>query len=341
MSISFQYRSRVLTIVISGILLILTVLASISIGIYSVPLHAVFEVIKFHFFGGPAINNVYETIVWDIRIPRILMGAIIGMALAISGATYQGIFRNPLVSPFILGISSGAAFGASLAIMFPVPFSAQISAFIFGMIAVFAAYSLARVRGRTPLVTLLLAGVILGSFFDAMVAIFQYLAAEYQLKAIVFWLMGGLYRIEWNDLINLGFLIPFGIILLILHAWKLNVLSMGDEEARALGINVERLKLALITVATFITSLSVSISGIIGWVGLMIPHASRLIIGPDHRFLLPLSAIMGAIFLIICDTIARTITTGEVPLGIVTSVLGAPYLIYLIRSKKTSFFGGD
>jgi iron complex transport system permease protein len=200
---------------------------------------------------------------------------------------------------------------------------------------------LARVRGKTPLVTLLLAGVILGSFFNAMVAIFQYIASEYQLKAIVFWLMGGLYHIGWKDLVSVGILIPIGIILLMLYSWKLNILSMGDEEARALGINTERLKIVLITLATFITSLSVSVAGIIGWVGLMIPHASRLIIGPDHRFLIPLSALMGGIFLIVCDTIARTITTGEVPLGIVTSILGAPYLIYLLRTKKTQFFGGE
>jgi iron complex transport system permease protein len=340
--IDFSYKSKILIIGFTGLLLFATIILSISLGRYNVPVFDVFDVIKCHIFGGVCSNDIYDTIVWDIRIPRVLMGMLIGMALATSGATYQGVFRNPLVSPFILGVSSGAAFGASLSIMFPtIPFSIQISAFIFGMVAVFGAYSLARVRGKTPLVTLLLAGVILGSFFNAMVAIFQYIASEYQLKAIVFWLMGGLYHIGWKDLVSVGILIPIGIILLMLYSWKLNILSMGDEEARALGINTERLKIVLITLATFITSLSVSVAGIIGWVGLMIPHASRLIIGPDHRFLIPLSALMGGIFLIVCDTIARTITTGEVPLGIVTSILGAPYLIYLLRTKKTQFFGGE
>ena len=342
-NVNFEYKTKILIIGFTGFLLLSTMLMSISVGVYNIPVFEVFEVMKYHILGnGHITNNIYDTIVWDIRIPRVLMGMLIGMALATSGATYQGVFRNPLVSPFILGISSGAALGASLSIMFSsIPFSIQFSAFIFGMIAVFGAYSLARVRGKTPLVTLLLAGVILGSFFSAMVAVFQYIATESQLKAIVFWLMGGLYHIGWKEVYSVGVLIPLGVILLMVYAWRLNIISMGDEEARALGINTERLKIILITIATFITSLSVSVAGIIGWVGLMIPHASRLIVGPDHRFLLPLSALMGGIFLILCDTISRTITTGEIPLGIITSILGAPYLIYLLRSKKTQFFGGE
>ncbi|WP_423792014.1 FecCD family ABC transporter permease [Methanocaldococcus indicus] len=304
----------------------------LCIGKYYIPIN---EIITLNLS-----KEIYKTIIFDIRLPRIIMAILVGAALAVSGATYQGVFRNPLVSPYILGVSSGAAFGAALSIIFPeFPLSLQLSAFVFGLLTVYLAYSLARVRGRVPLVTLLLAGVILGSFFSAMVAIFQYIATEAQLKAIVFWLMGGLYSASWDDVKTTGILIPIGIILLQIYSWKLNVLSLGDDEARALGINTERLKILLITLATFITSLAVSVTGIIGWVGLMMPHAARLIIGPDHRYLLPLSASFGAIFLLICDTIARTITTGEVPLGIVTSLLGAPYLIYLIRNKKNLFFG--
>ncbi|WP_456419482.1 FecCD family ABC transporter permease [Methanocaldococcus infernus] len=339
--VDFSYRSKIFIIGFSAFLLFATMLISISVGAYNVPINEVFKVLMAHIFGKE-ITGIYNTIVWDIRVPRVIVGMLIGMALATSGATYQGVFRNPLVSPFILGVSAGAAFGAALSIMYSfIPLSAQISAFIFGMIAVFATYSLARVRGRTPLVTLLLAGVILGSFFNALVAIFQYFASEAQLKAIVFWIMGGLYHVGWKDVYSVGLLIPLGILAIMSYSWKLNILSLGDEEARALGINTERLKIILIILSTFITPLVVSVAGIIGWVGLMIPHASRLILGPDHRFLLPMSAIFGGIFLIICDTIARTITTGEVPLGIVTSILGAPYLIYLLRSKKTQFFGGD
>lgn len=339
--VDFNYRNKIFTVIFAGILLFFTVIFSISVGVYEIPFFEVFNVIRYHLLGGEVPPEIYNAIVWDIRIPRVLAGMLIGMALATSGATYQGVFRNPLVSPFILGVSSGAAFGAALSIVFPIPYSAQLSAFIFGMVAVFCAYSIAKVRGKTPLVTLLLAGVVLGSFFDALVSIFQYIATEAQLKAIVFWLMGGLYHIDWSHLQILAFSIPLGILLLMAYSWKLNILSLGEEEARSLGINTERLKILLITVATFITSISVSVAGIIGWVGLMIPHAARLIIGPDHRFLIPLSAIMGGIFLILCDTIARTLTTGEIPLGIVTSLLGTPYLIYLLRSRKDQFFGGE
>ncbi|GBF36573.1 MAG TPA: iron ABC transporter permease [Methanothermococcus okinawensis] len=339
--VDFNYSSKIFIVILAGILLFFTVIFSICMGVYKIPLFEVFNVIRCHILGGEIFNEIYNTIVWDIRVPRVLTGMLIGMALATAGATYQGVFRNPLVSPFILGVSSGAAFGAALSIIFPLPYSAQISAFIFGMVAVFCAYYIAKVRGKTPLVTLLLAGVILGSLFNALVSIFQYIATEAQLKAIVFWLMGGLYHVGWSQFYTLTLSIPLGILLLMAYSWKLNILSLGDEEARSLGINTERLKIILITVATFITSLSVSVAGIIGWVGLMIPHAARLIIGPDHRFLLPLSAIMGGIFLILCDTIARTITTGEIPLGIVTSIFGTPYLIYLLRSRKDQFFGGE
>ena len=338
--IYFNYRSKIFTIIFTGLLLFFTAIFSICMGVYKVPISEVFNVIKYHILGGETPQRIYNTIVWNIRIPRVLVGILVGMALASAGATYQGVFRNPLVSPFILGVSSGAAFGAALSIILPIPYSVQISAFIFGMVAVFCAYYLARVRGKTPLVTLLLAGVILGSLFGSLVSILQYIATDAQLRTIVFWLMGGLHYIEWSHLYTVGIPIPLGILFLMAYSWKLNILSLGDDEARSLGINTERLKIILITVATFITSLSVSVAGIIGWVGLMIPHAARLIIGPDHRFFLPLSAIMGGIFLIICDTIARTITTGEVPLGIITSILGTPYLIYLLRSKKEQFFGG-
>ncbi len=339
--VDYSYRKKITIISISAIILFITVILSICIGAYNIPILKSLMILLSNLGFGTVEHTVQNTIIWDIRVPRVLMGMFIGMALATSGATYQGVFRNPLVSPFILGVSSGAAFGAALSIMFPfIPFSIQVSSFIFGMLSVFMAYSLGRVRGKTPLVTLLLSGIILGSFFSALVAIFQYIANEAQLKAIVFWLMGGLYHIGWSDLLTVGILLPIGVVAIWRYSWRLNVLSIGDEEARSLGVNTEKLKIILISLATLITSLAVSSAGIIGWVGLMIPHAARLIIGPDNRFLIPLSAILGGIFLIVCDTICRTITTGEVPLGITTSILGAPYLLYLLRSKRNVFFGG-
>ncbi len=273
-------------------------------------------------------------------MPRILLAIVVGMALATAGGVYQGTFRNPLVEPFILGVSAGAAFGAALSIVFPqYLFSIQLSAFMFGMVAVFAAYSLASVRGQTPLVTLILAGVILGSLFGSAVSLLKYISTDTGLREIVFWMMGGFYYATWSDVYQIVPVVAICTIVLCLMGWKLNVLSMGEEEAKTLGINTERTKIILITLATFITALSVSVVGIIAWVGLMMPHAARLVIGPDHRFLLPSAAIMGAIFLIICDTIARTLTSAEIPVGIITSILGAPYLMYLLRTKKNIFFG--
>ncbi|WP_456471639.1 FecCD family ABC transporter permease [Methanocaldococcus sp.] len=336
----FEDKRKLSILFLSFIFMIFTMFLAICIGTYYVPIYKVLEILKAHILGLD-VMGIYNTVVWDIRVPRVIVALLIGMALSTAGATYQGVFRNPLVSPYILGVSAGAAFGASLSIMFPqIPLSTQLSAFIFGIIAVFGAYSMAKVRGETPLVTLLLSGVIIGSFFSAIVAVFQYIANEAQLKAIVFWLMGGLYHIGWQDVFSISLFIPISLILLLINAWKLNIISMGDDEAKALGIDVEKLKLFLIFISTFMVSIAVSVAGIIGWVGLMIPHASRLIIGPDHRYLLPLSAIMGGIFLIICDTIARSLTTGEIPLGIVTALFGTPYLLYLIRSKKDKFFSG-
>lgn len=338
--IVFSNKTRVTFI--AALLLILIIIAAIAItrGAYDVPIIAVYEVILTNLNLANQSNRLYNTIVWTIRMPRILLAIAVGIALGTSGAVYQGTFRNPLVEPFILGVSAGAAFGAALSIVYPqYLFSAQISAFIFGMVAVGGAYSLARVRGQTPLVTLILAGVILGSIFMSGVSIMQYIASDVQLREIVFWMMGGFYYADWNIIWEVIPAIIICSIALCLVGWKLNVLSMGEEEAKTLGIHTERLRIILITLATFITALSVSAVGIIAWVGLMMPHAARLVIGPDHRFLLPSAAIMGAIFLIICDTIARTLTTAEIPIGIITSLLGAPYLIYLLRTKKNIFFG--
>jgi iron complex transport system permease protein len=339
-SIVFSNKRRITFII--ALVVSLTIITSIAItrGTYIIPVIAVYKVILNNLNIAEQSNSLFNTIVWDIRLPRILLAMAVGAALASAGAVYQGVFRNPLVEPFILGVSAGAAFGAAIAIVFPsFVFSLQISAFTFGMIAVFGAYHLARVRGETPLVTLILAGVIIGSLFSALVSILKYISTDAGLREIVFWLMGGLYHADWEEVYLIVPAVVICTIVLWLMGWKLNVLSMGEEEAKTLGINTERTKIILITLATFITAISVSAVGIIAWIGLMMPHAARLIIGPDHRFLIPSAAIMGAIFLIICDTLARTLTTAEIPVGIITSILGAPYLIYLLRTKKNIFFG--
>lgn len=337
----FDDRRKALTVAFMLVVLVATMLVAISVGAYRVPIPDVVRVLASRAGLGIETVAVYDTVVWDIRLTRIVLGMAVGAALATSGAVYQGVFRNPLVEPYILGVSSGAAFGAGLSVMFDFALSMQALAFIFGMVAVFATYSLSRVRGQTPTVTLVLAGVVIGSMFSAMFAIFQYAGTDEQLRRLVFWILGGLHRATWSEVAIVAPLVVFGFAVIWAHSWKLNVLTLGEEEAAALGIRTERVKRILIVAATAITAFVVSVSGIIAWVGLMIPHAARLLIGPDHRWLLPLGAIMGAAFVIVCDTLARTVTTGEVPIGIITSVLGAPYLIYLLRTRLDYFNSGS
>ncbi|SMP71118.1 FecCD family ABC transporter permease [Anoxynatronum buryatiense] len=337
--ISFNNQNKKKLIGTMGLLLVLVMAASLCIGAYFIDPREVFQILRHKLWRVPVPNGMAGTIVWDIRLTRILLAVTVGAALASSGAVYQGIFRNPLIEPYILGVSSGAAFGAALAILFEFPYSLQLLAFFFGMLAVTATYSVARMNGETPLVTLILSGVIISSLFSAMVSIFQYIGTEEQLRRLVFWLMGGLYQATWSDIKTILPVVAVGVLLLWMNAWKLNVLSLGETEAKTLGIHTERTKAVLMVTATAITAISVSLTGIIGWVGLMLPHAARLIVGPDHRFLIPLAAIMGSIFLVICDTLARTISTGEVPIGIITAILGAPYLLFLLR-RRSNYMGG-
>ncbi|QSZ68186.1 iron ABC transporter permease [Methanofollis aquaemaris] len=323
-------------------LLFITACTAVVMGSYDLTIFDVYRTILVHITLGDvtALPKLHNTIIWNIRVPRILLAISVGGALAIAGAVFQGVFRNPLVEPYILGVSSGAAFGAALAIVFPaIFFSIQLSAFAFGALAVTMAYLLARVRGETPVITLILAGVIIGSIFAALVSLLKYIADDTALREIVFWLMGGFYYATWNDVILLVPIVLLSFIVLWALGWKLNILSMGDEEARTLGVNPEKYKFVVVAFATAITAFAVSLVGIIAWVGLMMPHASRMILGPDNRFVIPASMMMGGCYLIVCDTLARTLTTAEIPVGILTSILGAPYLCYLIRQKGRVIFG--
>nr|WP_321513771.1 iron ABC transporter permease [uncultured Pseudodesulfovibrio sp.] len=342
--VTYHEGRKVLSIGLLFALLATVMVAAVIIGPFGLTFDNVYQVLCAHLLPGgnlESVNKLHNTVVWDIRLPRVLLAAAVGAALAVSGGVFQGCFKNPLVEPYILGASSGAAFGAALAIVLQTfLLSLQLSAFIFSVITVFGAYSLARVRGETPIVTLILAGVVIGSIFTALVSILKYLAADAALREIVFWLMGGFYYAVWKDVaLVLPPVIGLTCILCML-GWKLNIISMGDEEARTLGINPEKYKIIFILLATLMTALSVSIVGIIAWVGLMMPHAARMLLGPDHRFMLPGAAIMGSIYIVICDTLARNLTNTEIPVGIITSILGAPYLIYLLRSKGRSAFGG-
>jgi iron complex transport system permease protein len=325
---------------LSVIALIAVILGAVSFGAYSIPPREVVRVILGRLSLTEPVGGIHETIVFDIRVARVLLAIVVGAALSTSGVVYQGIFRNPLVEPYILGVSSGAAFGAGLSVMFKFPLSIQVLAFLFALFAVFLTYRIGRVRGRMPTVTLVLAGVIIGSLFSALFAVFQYIGSTEQLRRLVFWILGGLHRATLAEVRLVGPLTLAGVIIIWYHGWNLNVLSLGDDEARALGVSVERTRRILIITATGITALVVSVSGIISWVGLMVPHAARLILGPDHRFVIPMSAVLGAIFVIVCDTLARTLSTGEIPIAIITSILGAPYLVYLLRTRLDHGMGG-
>lgn len=322
------------------ILLFMLLYAFIA-GNYDISSIKTFSIFTEKIFGFPLVDtsNLDKVIIWDIRLPRIIMAILAGIALSTAGASYQGCFRNPLVEPFILGVSSGAAFGAALGILFPQVFiTIQISAFIFSMLAVTLSYFLAKNRNKVAGISLVLSGVIVGSIFSALVSILKYMSEDTQLREITFWMMGGLYYSTWSDIpVNLV-IICICFIVVWFFSWKLNILSMGDYEAKSLGVSPEKYRALFIVVATLMTSICVSTVGIITWVGLMMPHAARLIVGPDNRFVIPVAGIMGAIYLIFCDTLSRTISSAEIPIGIITSIVGAPFLLWLLRTKSKGMF---
>lgn len=330
-----RHRRRVLLLIATAALALVVAVVSVMVGAYVIPVGDVLAVLAAKVGLTDSADSLHASVVWDMRLTRVLLAGAVGAALACSGAAYQGTFRNPLVEPFILGVSAGAAFGAGLAVMVDVPLSLQAMAFIFGMLAVWITYSLSRVKGERPTVTLILAGVVVGSFFSALFSLFQYAGTDEQLRRLVFWIMGGFYRATWSDVAVLVPAATVGCLLLWRLGWSMNILSLGDDEARSLGVDPEPLRRRIIVLATALTALAVSVSGIIAWVGLLVPHAARLLVGPDHRFLVPLSATLGAVFVMACDILARTIHTGEVPISIITSIVGAPYLVYLLRTRAS------
>lgn len=289
--------------------------------------------------GAPhELPPVLETVVFQIRLPRVASAMLVGAALAAAGATYQAMFRNPLVSPDILGVSAGAGLGAVLGIFLSLPvLGIQALAFAFGLATVFIVYMLSQaVRGHDPFLVLVLAGVVMGTLAGACISLLKYLADPYdQLPAITFWLLGSLAAIAPSDIAAVLPLIVLGLIPLYLLRWRMNLMSLGDEEARALGVDTARMRLVFICSATLITAAAVSIGGVIGWVGLVIPHIARLLVGPDFSRLLPASLLFGAGYLLAVDDLARTLTALEVPLGVLTAFIGAPFFLWLLaRSRR-------
>lgn len=282
-----------------------------------------------------------ETVVIRVRLPRAIMAGAVGAGLSISGAAFQGMFHNPLVSPFILGVSAGAGFGAALAIVMDGSMLwIQLLAFVFGVLAVSLTYFTSRIYKTTPILMLVLSGMVVSAFFQALLSMLKYVAdTEDKLPAIVFWLMGSMGGVGLEDLPVGLLLIGVGSYLLYLIRWRLNILSMGEMEARAMGINSELLKGVVIVATTLIASTVVAFCGIIGWVGLVIPHLCRMLVGPDHRVLLPATLSVGAAYLILIDNLSRLVSPAEVPLGILTALVGAPFFAYLLRKTKGGWGG--
>ncbi|MBD7946057.1 MULTISPECIES: iron ABC transporter permease [Psychrobacillus] len=278
-------------------------------------------------------SNMEETVVMNVRLPRILLAMLIGGGLSIAGAAFQGMFANPLVSPDILGVSAGAGFGASIGILlFGNSFTMQIIALVMGMLAIGFTFLIGGVKRDMPIFMLVLAGVVTSALFQALISLVKFLAdPEEKLPAITYWLMGSLGTASYSDLMIGGPIILVGILILYVLRWRLNILSLSEEEALSLGISVNKLKWLIILGATLITAAAVSIAGIIGWVGLIIPHIARMIVGSNNQYVLPASISIGAVYLLVIDNLARSLTAAEIPLSILTAIIGAPFFAYLLR----------
>lgn len=280
----------------------------------------------------PGWRDGAENVVFQIRLPRVAAAALIGAALAAAGVSYQGMFRNPMVSPDILGASTGAGFGAALAILLGAGyFGISMSAFVFGLLAVAAAYLVSCMSRTNQTIALILSGMMVSSLFSAGTSYIKLVAdTQQQLPAITYWLMGSLSSIKPRDVLFLVIPVTLGLVPLLILSWRMNLLTLGEEEARSMGVNTRLLRFTVILCATLLTASSVAVSGMIGWVGLVIPHFCRMLFGYDYRRLIPAAALFGASFLIIVDDIARLATAGEIPLGILTAFVGAPIFLYLI-----------
>ncbi|MFQ5993869.1 MAG: FecCD family ABC transporter permease [Acidiferrobacterales bacterium] len=320
-----------------GVLLVLFIV-SFLIGEYPISLSDFATVVYSQLVGEQHdLPAVIETVLFRSRLPRVVAAVLVGAALAGAGATYQGMFRNPLVSPDILGVSAGAGLGAALGIFLSLPvIGIQLLAFAFGLGTVFVVYMISHaVRGHDPILVLVLAGVVMGALAGASVSMLKVLADPYdQLPAITFWLLGSLASANLSDVVGIVPLILVGIIPLYLLRWRMNVMSLGDEEARALGVDAVKMRIIFICAATLMTAAAVSISGIIGWVGLMIPHIARMLVGPSFARLLPVSIMLGASFLLVVDDLARTAAAIEIPLGILTAFVGAPFFLWLLAKAR-------
>ena len=331
-------------IIVSAAVLILIFIVCLGLGSFRIPVVQTAKIIITHLFGLFHINlnlpetwtDKMETVIITVRFPRILAAGLVGASLALSGAVYQGIFKNPLVSPDLLGVSNGACVGAAVSILLGYTgLVTQFSALVTGIVSVMIAALIPRFFRNSSSLMLVLAGVIVSGFMSSLLGITKYVAdPDDQLASIVFWTMGSFSTIRLRDVLIVLPAIAAAMVVVIIFRWRINILSLGDNEAKSMGINIKATRGILIVCSTILTACAICLSGTIGWVGLIIPHLGRLVIGQDNRFLIPTSGIFGAIFMIVVDTIARNLAVSEIPISILTGILGAPLFMILLARQK-------
>ncbi len=343
LAVRVRPRTRAWRLAVVGIAVaVAACILGIVLGTVTVPVADTLAVLVDHLVPGAtsSVSATTDAIVWDLRVPRVLTALVVGTALAVAGATFQGLLRNPLADPYVLGTASGAALGAAIAVLVPVRFAivgfglVQVLAFAGALLAVTAVYRLSRIGGLSPLTSLLLTGYAVGSLLAAGLAMAMYLSGA-ALRTIFGFLLGGFEASSWERLAGVLPLIAIGTVLIAVRARSLNALLLGEESAMHLGVDVRRERTILLALASLVTAAAVTVSGLIGFVGLVVPHVVRLIVGPNARAVIPLSALWGANLMLLSDLVARLL--GDVPVGVVTAAIGAPFFLVVLRSARAGY----
>lgn len=325
-------KTQGLVIGLSFGLVVLTALICLGFGRYSIPLSEVVEVIFSSLFGGGEAGTA-TTVIFKVRLPRILLAIAAGAGLACSGAAFQGLFSNPLATPDTLGVASGASFGAVLAMMLEGNLIViQLFALASGLVACGITYWISRVKSQRSVVMIVLSGMVVSALFQAFVSLLKYLAdPEDELPSITYWLLGSMSSVTYTNLLFGLPCIVLGAVIIFVLRWRLNILSLTEDEARSMGVNIKLLRLLVIVASSLITASVVSMCGLVGWVGLLVPHIARMLMGSNNNTVIPLSLSLGAVFMLIIDTAARSATAAEIPISILTAIIGAPFFIGLLR----------
>ena len=329
-------RRPAVALAVAALALAATGCVALAVGRFPVSVGQVLEILRSEVAGAAPAEQAARDVVLLVRLPRILLAVLVGGGLAVCGAALQAVFRNPLVSPQIIGVSSGASFGGALAIVLGLGSAMLVGfAFAFGLVAILVVYAVTRGSEGAPMLMVVLAGVVTGSFFSALVSLLTYVADPYdQLPAIVFWLLGSLATATFAKVGLAALPVLAGSLLLVLLRWRINVLSLGDDDAAAVGLRPAPARWTVLGAVALVVAGAVAVAGVVSWVGLVVPHLVRMWVGPDHRVLLPATFLVGGVFLLVIDTVARTLTAGEIPLGVLTALIGAPVFFALLRRNR-------